>query len=144
MPEIEIYEGDIHTDKRGAISFVNDFTFRDVKRFYNITHPDTGVIRAWQGHRIEHKYFFVPAGRFVVAWVLINDWSNPSPDLQSSYTILAANEPRILHIPPGYANGIKAITAFSVLTIYSDLSLSESENDRWSFNQSLWLDWTVF
>lgn len=53
-------------------------------------------------------------------------------------------EPRVLCIPPGYANGIKALVAGSTLSVYSDLSLAESEKDRWSFDQSLWLNWSLF
>lgn len=144
MPEPKIYEGDMYTDNRGSISFVNDFKFEGIKRFYHITHPSTEIIRAWQGHRIEYKYFFVPHGRFLLAWVRIDDWEAPSANLKASYSILSEKEPRVLCIPPGYANGIKALIPGSVLSIYSDLDLADSEKDRWSFDQSLWLDWSLF
>jgi dTDP-4-dehydrorhamnose 3,5-epimerase len=144
MPEIKMYEGDAYADDRGRISFVNDFTFKEVKRCYHIMHPRTEIIRAWQGHRIEHKYFFVPHGKFLLAWVCIDDWNAPSVHLKATYSILSEDEPRVLCIPPGYANGIKALTPGSVLSVYSDLDLAASEKDRWSFDQSLWLDWSLF
>jgi dTDP-4-dehydrorhamnose 3,5-epimerase len=144
MPEIKIYDGGAHTDDRGRISFVNDFKFEGVKRFYHIMQPDIKIVRAWQGHRIEHKYFFVPHGKFLLSWVFIDDWHKPSADLKASYTVLSEEEPRVLCIPPGYANGIKALIPGSVLSVYSDLDLATSENDRWSFDQSLWLNWSLF
>ena len=144
MPEVRIFEGATSKDGRGRIAFVNDFTFTGIKRCYHITHHSTETVRAWQGHRIEHKYFFVPHGQFLLAWVQIDNWNTPSVHLKAAYTILSENEPRVLCIPPGYANGIKALVAGSTLSVYSDLSLAESEKDRWSFDQSLWLNWSLF
>ena len=88
MPEIKMYEGGAYADERGRISFVNDFTFKEVKRCYHIMHPRTETIRAWQGHRIEQKCFFVPHGKFLLAWVYIDDWNAPSVHLKSSYRVL--------------------------------------------------------
>jgi hypothetical protein len=51
-----IITGGSHTDNRGTISFVNDFKFEGVERFYTIHHPNTKIIRAWQGHTQESKY----------------------------------------------------------------------------------------
>lgn len=141
MEPVKLIKGGLHTDERGALGYVNEFTFPEVKRFYQIVHPDVEVIRAWQGHKIEHKYFYVPHGKFVLAWVEIDNWNQPSPDLKAEYLVLTQEEPAILSIPPGYANGIKALTPDSVLMVYSDLDLKQSGEDRWSFDSSLWLDW---
>lgn len=144
MPEVIFFEGGRFSDKRGILSFVNDFDFSDVRRFYNITHPDVSVVRAWQGHKIERKYFYVPYGSFLLAWVKIDNWEHPSSDLKASYTILSSEKPGVLSIPAGYANGIKAIIPDSVLTVYSNLDLKESENDRWTFDQALWFNWSQY
>lgn len=144
MTEVKIYRGDTFTDARGRLSFVNDFTFPGIKRCYHITQPDTNIVRAWQGHRVEHKYFYVPHGRVLVAWVWIDNWDHPSVSLKPSYTILSDDRPCVVSIPPGYANGLKALTPGAVLSVYSDLDLAESEKDRWSFDPSLWLDWSLF
>lgn len=144
MPEVSIIKGSRYSDHRGSVSFANDFRFTDVKRFYHLTHADTRIIRAWQGHRIEQKYFFVPYGSFLLAWVQIDNWDEPSRTLNASHIVLTDDEPTIVSIPPGYANGLKALTPGSVLSVYSNLELADSEKDRWSFDQGLWLDWSQF
>ncbi|QHS58242.1 cupin domain-containing protein [Chitinophaga agri] len=138
---VTLINGNVFSDERGTLRFVNDFSFPDVKRFYQIIHPSTATIRAWQGHRVEHKYFYVVSGTFAVAWVKIDDWDHPSPALEAAYKVLTANSPAVLSVPPGYANGLKALEPDSVLMIYSNLTLEGSANDRWSFNPAWWLDW---
>jgi dTDP-4-dehydrorhamnose 3,5-epimerase len=142
MPaQVQLIRGDLFKDQRGTLKFVNDFSFPDVKRFYQIVHPDTSVIRAWQGHRIEHKYFYVVKGRFALAWVAIDNWEQPAVNLEAEHIILEENMPAVLHIPSGYANGMKALEPGSILMVYSNLTLKESAEDRWSFDQTLWFDW---
>lgn len=141
MKDVVLIKGDSFTDKRGVLSFVNDFTFPDVKRFYSIMHHNVSTIRAWQGHQLETKHFYVVKGKFVLAWVKIDDWTHPSADLKAEHILLQENEPAVLTVPPGYANGIKAMEPGSVLMVYSDMDLEQSGKDRWSFDASLWLDW---
>jgi len=143
MKVLEI-AGGIHKDERGTLSFVNDFNFESVKRFYSIYHAETSAIRAWQGHKIEHKYFFVNQGSFVVSWVQPDNWDQPSKSLQPAYTILDAERPVILSVPAGFANGIKALKPQSLLTIYSNLNIKDSAADMWRFPAEQWLDWTKF
>ena len=141
MEETRLIKGASFTDHRGTLQFVNDFTFPDVKRFYQLLHPDTAVIRAWQGHQVEQKYFYAVKGDFVLAWVKIDNWGTPSPELKASHIILRENEPAVLSVPPGYANGIKALTPGAILMVYSNLDLQESAADRWSFPQDQWFNW---
>ncbi|PUZ26251.1 hypothetical protein DCC81_18680 [Chitinophaga parva] len=141
MEGVTLLKGGAHTDARGQIAFVNDFQFPGVKRFYQITHPDTSVVRAWQGHQVEHKYFYVVKGSFAVAWVQPDDWSKPSAMLPAFYETLNAGHPAVLSVPPGFANGIKALEKDSVLLVYSNLTLEQSAEDRWQFDAGLWLDW---
>ncbi len=94
-----IIKGGIFSDQRGSMRFVNDFHFKDVKRFYFIKHPDTSVIRAWQGHQFEKKYFYPISGSFVVAWVKIDDFENPSKDLIPEYHILSATTAKSFPFP---------------------------------------------
>lgn len=139
--QVSLISGDLFNDHRGTLKFVNDFNFDKVKRFYQIIHPDISVIRAWQGHQIEHKYFYVAKGRFAIAWVKIDNWDQPSADLHADYKVLDEAAPAVLSVPPGYANGIKALDAGSILVVYSDALLQDSALDRWSFDQSLWMNW---
>ena len=144
MDQVQIIQGNSFTDHRGTLRFVNDFDFAGVKRFYCLTHPDTEVVRAWQGHKIEHKYFSVIKGKFLIAWVAIDDWEQPSVHLQPETILLSADSPCVLSIPPGYANGLKAMEPDSMLMSYSNLNIEEGNKDNWRFDGSLWLDWSKY
>lgn len=137
----QIIEGGISTDGRGTISFVNDFKFADVCRFYTIEHHETNIIRAWQGHRIEKKYFYVTQGSFVVAWVKIDKWESPSTDLRAEFVVLSSSKSQLLIIPAGYANGIKALEDNSKIVIFSDMTVEESIKEKIRYDSNLWLDW---
>ena len=146
--------GGIHTDERGQIKFVNDFDMTAIKRFYQITIHQSPItnhqlpvtnhhsIRAWQGHQIETKYFFVNQGSFRVAAVKIDDWESPSRTLVPEVFTLKSSESQLLCIPPGYANGIQAVEEGCILTVFSDLSLEESAADTYRFNADWWDVWT--
>ena len=69
-----LIEAKTFSDHRGEIIFANDFDMSPIKRFYNIIQNDIDIIRAWQGHQVETKYFFVEKGSFVISWVLIDNW----------------------------------------------------------------------
>ena len=104
-----ILKGATFTDHRGSMRFVNDFRFGDVKRFYFIKHPDTSVVRAWQGHQFEKKYFYPISGTFVVAWVKIDDFNNPSDNLIPEYHILSAKNSEIISIPKDMQMDLKLL-----------------------------------
>jgi dTDP-4-dehydrorhamnose 3,5-epimerase-like enzyme len=145
MPEGVVFiDGKRFTDARGNLDAVNDFSFEGICRFYQIRHSSPAVIRAWQGHKMEHKYFYVAEGSFVIAWVKVDNFDNPSPGLVCNHAVLSADQPGVLSIPAGFANGIKALSPESILTVYSNLDLRESEQDRWSYDSSLWMDWSKF
>lgn len=136
-----IIKGSSFLDQRGSIRFVNEFHFEGVKRFYSINHPDPGVIRAWQGHQLEKKYFYPLAGRFVVAWVKIDDFNAPSKSLIPEYHILSAQNSEILSVPKGYANGLKALEPNSELMVFSNLDLNDSVKENIRYPADWWLDW---
>lgn len=137
---LNIIHGGGHIDERGEVQFVNDFSFPDVKRFY-IIKPKQNQVRAWQGHKIERKYFFASHGSFLVCTILIDNWDKPSTDLEVNQIILNSNDHKILEIPAGYANGFKALEPNSTLIVFSNLTLAESQQDDYRFDQSLWVDW---
>src|SRR5690554_1074886 len=136
-----IIKGNQHKDHRGVLSFINSFDMSPIKRMYTITHDSVEVIRAWQGHRIESKYFKCIKGRFLVSVVAIDDWVSPSENLKPKIYILDANKTEVLHIPSGYANGFKALDVDSELLVFSSLDLESAKNDQYRFDQNLWLDW---
>lgn len=138
-----IIKGGTFSDPRGSMRFVNDFQFKDIKRFYFIKHPDTVVVRAWQGHQFERKYFYPVSGSFVVAWVKIDDFNSPSQKLIAEYHILTAENSEILMVPQGYANGLKALQPASELMIFSDINLEESVHEKIRYPSDWWLDWSI-
>lgn len=143
-PDVELIHGGEHTDERGVLLFNNNFDLTPVKRFYILKHPDHNVVRAWQGHQLEHKYFMCLRGSFVVAWKKIGDNNNPINDAGAEYTILKASENNVLSIPPGYANGLKALLPDSEIIVFSNQNLDDSINDDIRFDKNLWLDWNQF
>jgi dTDP-4-dehydrorhamnose 3,5-epimerase-like enzyme len=138
-----LVKGGHFTDERGTLRFVNDFDLKEVKRFYFIKHPDTSFVRAWQGHQFEQKYFYPITGSFVVAWVKLNDYENPSDELIPEYHILTAANCEILAIPKGYANGLKALEPNSEIMIFSDMYLEESVDEKIRYPSNKWFDWTT-
>lgn len=141
IEEPNLIKGDCYSDERGILRFVNDFRFNDVRRFYFIKHPNISIIRAWQGHRFEKKYFYPISGSFAIAWVKIDDFENPSINLIPDYYILSANNSEIISIPKGYANGLKALEPQSEIMIFSDMNLEESIHENKRYPAEWWLDW---
>lgn len=139
-----IIEGSHFSDERGKMRFVNDFDFEEVKRFYFIKHSEIAVVRAWQGHQFENKYFYPISGRFVIAWVKVDNFKNPSRNLIPEYHVLSANRSEILRIPKGYANGLKALEPDSEILIFSDMCLKESVNEKIRYPADWWFDWEKF
>ena len=62
MEEPKIISGGLAVDDRGVVSFINDFNFSNVKRFYQVENHRQGFIRAWHGHKKEGKYVYVCQG----------------------------------------------------------------------------------
>ena len=101
-----LIQGKQHTDERGLLRFVNDFNMDSVQRMYCIE-PTTDLIRAWQGHQHETKWFFVSRGRIEVQLISIQN-----EDTRFLFE-LTAEDNQVLEIPPGYYNGFKACCADS-------------------------------
>ncbi|MDP3463658.1 MAG: dTDP-4-dehydrorhamnose 3,5-epimerase family protein [Bacteroidales bacterium] len=133
-----LIKGNLHTDHRGTIRFVNDFTFDGIKRFYTITHPDNNIIRAWQGHKLETKYFYVTKGSFLINWIEIDNWEKPSTDLKINAHTLSQTQSEILIIPPGHVNGFKALEPGSTMMVFSDMLLEDSIKDDFRYPVEYW------
>jgi len=141
MQQPEIIAGGIHRDVRGALAHVNDFDMSRVLRFYSIEHPDTGIVRAWQGHKEEEKWFYVTRGAFQVRLIRIDHWDAPAENLQASEFILAADDSRVLHIPGGYANGFRALEPDSKMIVFSNFTVEQSAKDNFRYAANQWGDW---
>jgi dTDP-4-dehydrorhamnose 3,5-epimerase-like enzyme len=136
-----IIKGRNYTDERGELEFFNEFDMSPIKRVYFTTHFDIEVIRAWQGHTIESRWFRCVNGGFNVKLVEIDNWENPSDDLKVFKYELTAEKQEILYIPNGYVNGFKALKADSKLMIMSNYGFNEIENDQIRFDHNKWTEW---
>lgn len=136
--DISLIPGGIHSDERGSLTFFNALDIGPVKRFYIIEHPDTTIIRAWQGHRHEQKWFYVIAGMFKLAVIKPDNWQQPAVNLHPEIVTLKAEEPVVLHVPGGYATGFSALKPHSQMVVFSDTSVEASQKDDYRFDKSLW------
>ncbi len=144
MSKIEVIQGEIFNDYRGTISSLNSFDFKGVERFYFIHHPDKSVIRGWHGHKFEKKWFYCVKGSFTIAIVKPDNWDSPSEDLSPEIFELSENDSKIVCVPEGCANCIKARSDDSTLMVYSGAKLPEAYNDSWRYDSSLWVDWSKY
>ena len=138
----KILTGGNFTDERGKLDFFNNFNVTPIKRIYFTTHFEVDIVRAWQGHVFESRWFICVEGSFSVKLVEIDDWENPSDDLPVHEYELSENKQEFLYILNGYANGFKSLKANSKLLIMSDYMLNEIENDQKRFDQNKWTKWS--
>lgn len=136
--------GKLVTDDRGSVGFVNDFVLRSiVQRCYWIRNHQAGFVRAWHGHKYESKYVTVLTGTAMIAAVQIDNWITPSPDAPIVRYTLSGHLPQVLHIPAGYANGIKTLTSDALVMVFSTATVDESTEDDIRFPSRLWDPWGV-
>lgn len=133
-----LIDGGIHIDHRGQISFVNGMVFDEIVRFYIISNSEEQPLRAWQGHKIDNKYFYCVQGSIRVHFVKVNDWVSPAKDLPVESILLSGNESKVLHIPEGYANAIEALEVGSKLISFSTLPLDQTSEDDVRFPEDTW------
>lgn len=131
-----ILTGDIAIDDRGIIKFVNDFDFKDVKRFYQVENHRRGFVRAWHGHKTENKYVYVVEGTILMGVVNLD-----TEEVEEF--VLSAKKPRILWIPSNTANGFMTLEENTKVIFYSSLTLEESKNDDIRFPYDKWNIWNV-
>lgn len=129
-------------DDRGYVSFINDFDFEGVKRHYIVTNHCKGFVRAWHAHKNEAKYVTMARGTAVVGIVKIDNWYDPKTENVTRF-ILSADEPKILFIPAGYANGWMSLTDDATLLVFSTTTAAESKTDDYRFPARRWDIWNV-
>ena len=137
----QIIKGEQYSDVRGSITYFNNLDLSVVKRFYKIKHPNKEVVRAWQGHMKEQKWFYVLSGTFKVVLVRPDNWQIPSADLIYEEFVLSDLSNHILHVPGGFINGFKALAKDSEIMIFSNFTVEESSDDDFRFDKNLWYKW---
>lgn len=135
----KIIEGGKFSDHRGTISYVNDFSFEGIERFYIISNSVENPIRAWQGHKLDAKNFYCISGTFKIHFIKIDNWENPSKDLPIETIVVSASESKIVHIPAGYANAIESLESNSKLISFSTLPLTNVKEDDFRYSSDYWL-----
>ncbi|MGB5555182.1 MAG: hypothetical protein WBM83_11030 [Flavobacteriaceae bacterium] len=138
MKHVVEISGSSHVDARGKLIFFNTFDMGQIVRFYSIEPSSVNVVRAWQGHKLEKKWFYCTAGSFVINLVKVDDFEHPSKQLNVERFVVSAAEPKILALPKGYANGFKALVEGSKLMVFSNASLTESQQDDYRYSIEQW------
>ena len=130
----KILGGGLAVDDRGSVSFVNDFNFDGVKRFYQVENHKRGFIRAWHAHLKEGKYVYVCQGSALVGAVNLE-----TEEIEKF--VLSSKSPKILWIPPNYANGFKSLEENTKIIFFSTSSLEDSVGDDIRFDYVKWNIW---
>jgi|SRR3972149_10235323 len=139
---INIFSGGISCDDRGGVRYVNEFNFQTagIKRFYQVENNQSCHTRAFHGHQLESKYVYCPRGSAIISAIKMgtDDAWIPSIDPSRGASaperyVLSAAQPRILHIPAGYANGFRMLDQDTILMFFSTASLEESKDDDFRF-----------
>ena len=124
-----ILKGNLFQDHRGTLRYNNDFDASSIKRMYLIENKDLSVKRAWQGHKIEQRWFSAINGSFLIKIIEPNHWENPSGIKTSFDFVLKKNTLDFLHIPAGYLTSIKALEEGSQLLVLADYALGEIKDE---------------
>ena len=124
-----ILKGNLFQDHRGTLRYNNDFDASSIKRMYLIENKDLTVERAWQGHKIEQRWFSAINGSFLIKIIEPNHWENPSGIKTSFDFVLKKNTLDFLHIPAGYLTSIKALEEGSQLLVLADYALGEIKDE---------------
>ena len=122
MDNAKIINGGIAVDDRGTVRFVNDFDFKNVKRFYHVSNHRRDFIRAWHGHKKEGKYVYVSSGSALVGIVNMET-------KEILKFVLSSKSPKVLWIPPGNYNGFKSLEENTSILFFSTTTLHESLGD---------------
>lgn len=125
----KIISGNCHSDTRGSLFYNNDFDTTEIKRIYIIENENTDFIRAWQGHKIEQRWFSAVQGSFEVRLIEIDDWENPSKDLIPFVCSINAEKLDVIHIPKGFVSSIQSLEEGSKLLVMADYLMGEIKDE---------------
>jgi dTDP-4-dehydrorhamnose 3,5-epimerase-like enzyme len=133
MQKIKWLIGNRHVDERGILTFNNDFNASLVKRIYFIENKNKDIVRGWQGHKIEQRWFSAVNGSFKINIITIDNWTNPSKKLKLKSYILSSTNLEVLHVPQGNITSIQSLKDHSKLMVFSNYSMGEV-NDEYHFD----------
>lgn len=131
-------EGGSAEDGRGKVSFINDYDMKNVRRMYRVANSLEHPFRGWIAHRAEQKWFVSVSGRVSILLVKVDSFESPSRDLKVERFTLDEAVPGVLHVPGGYAIGIKSETPGASVMVFSDCLLNAIPNDVWRWAEDFW------
>ncbi len=135
---IIVIDGEISVDDRGFVKYVNDFNFRNVKRFYHVGNFSKHTIRAFHGHKKESKYVYVAMGSIIMCLVKLTKNEVKLKQSKIHRFVLSSKKPQILFIPANYVNGFKALENNTSVIFFSTSTLKESFNDDIRYPYDFW------
>lgn len=139
MSELKVLKGGIAVDDRGSVRFVNDFDFKNVKRFYQVENHRRGFIRAWHGHQKEAKYVYVTSGSALVGVVPLDSKERDMTNVKKF--VLSDKSPSILYIPANNFNGFMNLEENTKVIFFSTTTLDESLGDDIRKEYDCWDIW---
>jgi dTDP-4-dehydrorhamnose 3,5-epimerase-like enzyme len=124
-----LISGNCYQDQRGQLFYNNDFDTSSIKRMYVIENHSVDFIRAWQGHKIEQRWFSAVQGSFKIQLIAIDNWEKPNDSLPRLEYILKSETLDFLHVPAGYISSIQALEEKSKLVVMSDYHIGEIRDE---------------
>ncbi len=124
-----LISGNCHKDERGQLFYNNDFDTTITKRIYVIENHSIDFVRAWQGHKVEQRWFSAIHGSFKIQLIAVDNWDTPCENLPRIEYHLHSEKLDILHIPAGYISSIQALEKKSKLVVMSDYHLGELNDE---------------
>ena len=128
--DLKLVIGNRFADSRGVLAYNNDFDASAVKRIYFIENVDTNFVRAWQGHKIEQRWFTAVSGSFEIRIIAIDDWDSPSVHLKQEVFTLVPDNLNVLQIPSGHITSIQALEENSKLMVMADYLMGENNDEQ--------------
>lgn len=125
----KLIQGGCHNDARGSLKYNNEFDASAIKRIYTIENKNTNFIRAWQGHKIERRWFSAIQGSFEIKLIEIDSWNQVGKKSEVRIFALNSNSLDILYVPQGYISSIQAKEKDAKLLVMSDYFLGEIDDE---------------
>ena len=125
----KIISGDCHVDHRGALIYNNNFDATNVKRIYFIENKNESIIRGWQGHKIEKRWFSPVMGSFKIRLIKINSWELPSKDLSFVEFEIKSDKLDVLYVPQEYVTSIQSVGENTKLLVMANFLIGETKDE---------------
>lgn len=124
-----LIEGDQFIDIRGIVKFNNRIDLNEIRRIYSIHNQSTSIIRGWQGHAVEKRWFCCVKGSFKISIIEVDNFREPNRDLPKEHFVLNDYSLDFLTLMPGYVTSLQSLQEDSILLVMSNNLLGEVNDD---------------